>query len=590
KVISRSTFDLQAVLNTLIESAVRLCEADMGGIARPKGEVLQFAASYGYSSDYQAYMDDHPLLSRRGSAVGRATLGGRTIHIPDVLADPDYEMTELAKIASLRTVLAVPLLREGLPIGVIGLQRQTVRPFTDKQIELATTFADQAVIAIENVRLFDEVQARTRELSKSLEQQTATSEVLQVISSSPGDLEPVFQAMLENATRICDAKFGTLMLREGDAFRIMAIHGTLPPEYVEERRRRPVLPATPGTGLAHLIAAKRPIQIADIREEPAYHNEPARALIDIAGARTLVAVPMLKEDELVGSISIYRQEVCPLSDKQIELLTNFAAQAVIAIENARLRKEVRESLQQQTATAEVLKVISSSPGALTPVFDAMLQNAVSICEAKFGVMFRFDGDVAYAVAMLNLPPALDEYLQQRGRRQPAPGSDLEKVFKLKQVIHTIDSSEPPNPIPPARLAGARTCITVPMLKETELVGAIVIYRQDVRPFTDKQIELVTNFAAQAVIAIENARLLNELRQRTDDLTEALEQQTATAGILSVISNSLNDTQPVFNAIVESGLKLFPGATVVILLADGNKVDAAAIAAPDRAGIEALRRR
>jgi GAF domain-containing protein len=199
------------------------------------------------------------------------------------------------------------------------------------------------------------------------------------------------------------------------------------------------------------------------------------------GHRTTLAVPLLREGAAVGTIMLRRAVVNPFTDRQIALLKTFADQAVIAIENTRLLNELRESLQQQTATAEVLKVISGSPGALTPVFDAMLQNAVSICEAKFGVMFRFDGDLAYAVAMLNLPPALDEYLRQRGRRQPAPGSDLEKVFKSKQVIHTIDSSETPNPIPPARLAGARTCITVPMLKETELVGAIVIYRQDVRP-------------------------------------------------------------------------------------------------------------
>src|SRR5262245_52319068 len=376
KVISRSTFDLKTVLDALIESAVRLCDADMGAINRPQGNISQAVSFFGISSEMVTFMKDRPLAIDRGNAAGRVLVDGRIVHIPDVEADPEFTFLEGPRLAGIRTILGVPLLREGSPIGVIILQRRRVQPFTDKQIELATTFADQAVIAIENVRLFDEVQARTRELSESLEQQTATSEVLQAISSSPGELEPVFQAMLENATRICDAKFGTLMLREGDAFRIMAIHGTLPPEYVAERRRRPVLPATPGTGLAHLIVAKRPIQIADIRKEPAYHNEPARALIDIAGARTLVTVPMLKEDELVGSISIYRQEVCPFSDKQIELLTNFAAQAVIAIENTRLLNELRESLQQQTATSEVLQVISSSPGELEPVFTAMLQNAL----------------------------------------------------------------------------------------------------------------------------------------------------------------------------------------------------------------------
>src|SRR5262249_36215010 len=248
----------------------------------------------------------------------------------------------------------------------------------------------------------------------------------------------------------------------------------------------------------------------------------------IGGFRTMLGVPLLREGSPIGVLALTRPQVEPFSERQIELVTTFADQAVIAIENVRLFDEVQartrelsESLEQQTATSEVLQVISSSPGELEPVFDAMLQNAVRICEAKFGGMFRFDGDAAYAVAMLNLPPALDEYLRERGRRQPAPGSDLEKVLKLKPVIHTIDSLETPNPIPPAKLAGARTCITVPMLKETELVGAIVIYRQDVRPFTDKQIALVSNFAAQAVIAIENTRLLNELRQRTDDLSESL---------------------------------------------------------------------
>jgi GAF domain-containing protein len=224
KVISRSTFELQTVLNALVESAARLCEADMAGILRPKGEFFQFAASYGYTAEYQAYMEKHPVPVAAGTAAGRAVLKGRTVHIPDVHADPEYKVTERTRVGGIRTLLGVPLLREGVPIGVIVLQRNTMRPFTNKQIELVSTFADQAVIAIENVRLFEAEQERTRELTEALEQQTATSEVLQVISSSPGELEPVFQTILANATRLCEARFANLVLLDGDGFRRAAMH------------------------------------------------------------------------------------------------------------------------------------------------------------------------------------------------------------------------------------------------------------------------------------------------------------------------------------------------------------------------------
>ena len=436
-------------------------------------------------------------------------------------------------------------------VGVITIYRQEVRPFTDKQIELVKNFAAQAVIAIENTRLLSE-------LRESLEQQTATSEVLKVISSSPGELEPVFNAMLENAVRICEAKFGILFLSEGEAFRTVALHGA-PPAYAEVRRREPVFRPNPGMASGGVARTKQPVQIADIRAEPAYTDDPQRfAILELAGARTMLNVPMLKEDELVGQIAIYRQEVRPFTDKQIELLTNFAAQAVIAIENTRLLQEQRESLERQTATAEVLSIISSSPGELQPVFDAMLQNATRICEATLGSLFLYKGDAFRAVAVHG-----DSYYADWSRREPDlnmradvhKGTPLERLTHTKKFLHIHDLradegylSGNPRIKALVESAGARTHLVVPMLKDDELVGAIVIYRQEVRPFGDKQIELVQNFAAQAVIAIENTRLLSELR-------ESLQQQTATADVLKVISRSTFDLQTVLDTLTESAARL-----------------------------------
>jgi two-component system, NtrC family, sensor kinase len=556
KVISRSTFDLQKVLDTLTESAARLCQADMAAIIRQKGAANYWATSYGFPPQHGEHLKKLPIQPGRGSVAGRVLTEGKTVHVPDVLADPEYTFLEAQKIAGYRAALCVPLLREGSPIGVVALMRRAVQPFTDKQIELAETFADQAVIAIENARLFDEVQARTRDLSEALEQQTATSEVLKVISSSPGELEPVFETMLANATQICGAEFGLLYRSEGDMFRTVSLYGA-PPAFAEQRRLNPMLRPSPGTALGRVAATKEMVQIPDVQAEPAYQNDPLRraSFLDLAGARTVVCVPMLKDNEVVGAISIYRQQVRPFTDKQIALLTNFAAQAVIAIENVRLLNELRESLQQQTATSEVLSVISSSPGELEPVFKAMLANATDICEAKFGFLWLAEGDGFRAVAMHGVPPALAEERHYEGVIHFSPDVPLGRVALTKQLVHVADIRDEPGYAkgfrPIVRLAdtgGARTLVAVPMHKDNDLVGAIIIYRQEVRSFTDKQIELVKNFAAQAVIAIENTRLLNELR-------ESLQRQTATADVLKIISRSTFDLKTVLNTLVESAARL-----------------------------------
>ena len=718
KVISRSVFDLQPVLETLVESAARLCEADNAFVYQRDAGVFRLAATYGFSADYEAFMKQQPVQPGRGTLIGRTTLEASIVHIPDALADPEYSWQEFQTRGGYRTMLGVPMLREGFPIGVFAMTRSTVKPFTDKQlsllqtfadqaviaienvrlfnetrealerqtatadilkviasspsdvqpvfnsiassanrllggfsstvflfsdgmahlkaftpttrdadevltsafprpvtdvapfqmteageavqipdteaptyqlgeiarargyrsmlftplmnkgtsigfiavtrvqtgtfadhhVQLLKTFADQAVIAIENVRLFDEVQAKTRDLEVSLQQQTATADVLKVIASSPTDVGPALGAIAESACGLCEANDALVMLKDGDDLVFKAQHGSIP--VIWERRpinRRWLSGCT--------MIDRKPFHVHDIFSPEGEGFDEAREISRRTSVRTVLSVPLLRESASIGVISLRRTNVQPFSDKQIALLQTFADQAVIAIENARLFSETQEALERQTATAEVLQVISSSPGELEPVFQAMLEKATRICDARFGTLFRFNGSAFYLAAEVGTPPKLAEVLTRHGPFQPSPGGIVERVLRTKQVNHTADYAADTAPGLAARFGGARSTLGVPMLKDDILVGVIVIYRQEARPFTDKQIGLVQNFAAQAVIAIENTRLLHELRERTDDLSESLQQQTATSEVLETISSSAGELKPVFDKMLENATRI-----------------------------------
>jgi GAF domain-containing protein/signal transduction histidine kinase len=564
-VISRSKFELQPILQSVVDTAARLCRAEQAVIFRLEDGLYHFASGHGVNPAYLDIERQNPIVPGQGTVVGRAATNKAVVRIDDAWSDPLYEKKEEAKTGGVRSMIGVPLMREDEPIGVIALARGRVEPFADREINLVSTFADQAVIAIENVRLFEAEQQRTAELTESLEQQTATADVLRVISSSPGDLQPVFSTMLENAVRICDAKFGNIYQWDGELLHLAAAHNT-PPALAELRRQTAIRPSG---GMLRMIETKMPVHYADLAASDPYKDGDPAALsaVEVGGVRAFLTVPMIKEDELMGSFSLYRQEARPFTDKQIEVVTSFAAQAVIAIENARLLAELRqrtddltESLEQQTATSEVLQVISSSPGDLEPVFAALLEKAVRLCGAKFGNLHLREGEAFRTVAMHNAPAA---YVEARLHElvHPAPYTALAEATRTKRAVQVEDVKAGPAyrardsfVVSGVELAGIRTMLVVPMLKDDELVGSINIYRQEVLPFDQKQIDIVSNFAAQAVIAVENARLVNELRQRTDDLGRSVGELRA-LGEVSQAVNSTLELETVLDTIVAKAVQL-----------------------------------
>ncbi len=572
KAISRSAFDLESVLRTLVENAVRLGGAEAGLIYRLEGGVFRPAADYATSPAIKAAVAQIPIPSGRGSVTGRAALERRTVHVADVLADPEYEASERQKKVGNRTTLAVPMQRAGALLGIFALWKTFVEPFTHRQVELVTTFADQAVIAIENVRLFKELEARNRDLTEALEQQTATSEILKVISASPTDLEPVLHAVVKSATRFCGAEDATIFQLDGDSLRADAHYG-LVPHFPGQRLR-----VVRGTVAGRTVLERRTIHVADLQAEVEEFPE-GSTLARQPGHRTILSAPLLRETTAIGVIQLRRAEVRPFADKQVSLLQTFADQAVIAIENVRLFKEleeknralteshaqVTEALEQQTATSEILRVISESPTDVQPVFAAIAQSAMRLCDGHFCNVVRYDGDLLHLAAQAHVTAEGVEAMERIFPMRPSRTTVVGRVVLETAVVYLPDVQRDAEYNQPLAAAfRGRSALGVPLLRDGQPIGAIVVGRSEPHPFTQKQITLLQTFANQAVIAIENVRLFNETK-------EALEQQTATSEILSVIASSPTDVEPVFRTIVEGAVRLCAASLGAMYHYDGHLI-------------------
>jgi GAF domain-containing protein len=554
RIISSSPGDLQPVLDTIVATATRLCGAEKATIRRRSGDAYLMVAEYGCSPEQRAYMEKNPVAAGPGTVVGRAGETRKPVYVADVEADPGFRQMDLATGAGFRAALAVPLLRGGEIIGVLMLLHSKPYPFTAHHIERAQTFADQAVIAIENARLFEAEQVRTREVEEALETQTATAAILRVIASSPSDLAPVLSAVAERASRLCGAFDALVLLRKGDELQTLAHYGPIPAHAGGPIARDWVI--------GRAFVDRTPVQVEDLTAAGAdFPRGYAMAIRD--GFRTSLAIPMQRKAEPVGVICVRRTEPRPFTEKQIALLLTFADQAVIAIENARLfeaeqasKRELQESLEYQTATSEVLSVISRSPTNVQAVFETIARSAARLCSALNCFVYRFDGKLVHFAAADRLSEGearvRSMYPLPPGRASAATRAILNGAV---EEIPDVELDTDYQHLAGAQAEGYHSIVAVPILKDGRTVGAIAVSRSHVGRFPPRQIELLQTFAGQAVIAIENTRLFEEVQARTHELTESLEYQTATSDVLGVISQSPTQLQPVVDAIVQTAKRL-----------------------------------
>ena len=559
RAIARSPNDAQPVFETIAKSVARLCNVPFCQVFRFDGKLIHFAAHHGLSPEA---VDDvlraYPMLPGRASAVARAILSCAIEQISDIHADSDYKRRQFANAMNFRSVVALPMLKDGRAIGAIAMARSQPGYFPERQIELLGSFADQAVIAIENVRLFDEMQERTRELTDALEQQTATAEILRVISTSPTDAQPVFETIVQNAVSLCGSLFANVFRFDGELLHFVTSHN-VGPSYVGLLQTKYPMRPDGSQVSGKVILTKSIVRLEDVLTDPDYDQRFPAAM----GWRRMLGVPMLRRGDLLGVVVVGWAEPGPVLEAQEGLLKTFADQAVIAIENVRLFEEVQastrelgESLQQQTATADVLKVISRSPFELQTILDTLVEAAARLCEADTVGITRQRGASHYHVAQYGFSPRLFDYL----KNLPLPSgraSLVGRVLLEGRTVQIADALADPDYglIEAQRIGGFRTLLGVPLLREGHPIGVLALTRSKVHPFTERQIELVGTFADQAVIAIESVRLLDELRARTSDLSEALQVQTTTADVLKVISRSAFDLQAVLDTLAEAAARL-----------------------------------
>jgi GAF domain-containing protein len=585
-VIASSPTDIQPVLNAVAESAARLCDAPSAVIHRVDGNVMRRVAAYG---QYPVGLIGAEQAIDRHRVGSRAIIDRQTIHVHDLAVEVEAEFPgdkHIQQIGGTRSALAAPLLREGVPIGVIIIRRMEVRPFSDKQIKLLETFADQAVIAIENVRLFKELEERNADLSEALRQQTATSEILRIISASPTDLQPVFDAIAHSAARLCGGVFGVVYRLDDDMVHLVAHHNFNPEGWAAYRAMYPMrLSRTTNSGRAMLDAR---VAFTEDTEADVERSSAARRAAMTVGVRSVVSVPMLQDERPVGAITVARREPGRFSDKQVALLKTFADQAVIAIENVRLFQELKESLEQQMATSQILGVIASSPTDIQPVLCVVAENAARLCEASDAIIFRLDGPRFFLAAHSGLHQALPAGSPVPfGRGFPPGRAVLDRTTIVVADMAEAIQSEFPETKALQQRYGYRSVVVTPLLREGSAVGALSVLRTEVRPFTEKQITLLKTFADQAVIAIENVRLFKELEDRNRQLTEALEQQTATSEILRVIASSPTDIQPVLDVVAENAARLCEALDALIYRVDGERLKLVAKHGPVPAPAEFL---